>query len=69
MTDDVLEEWYRLAERIAHVPMYEFGEPFTQWEARGKRAHSLVHNQLGRWQTRAKKFPKSNPVEFYKIKG
>lgn len=32
MTDDVLEEWYRLAEHIAHVPTYEFGEPFTQWE-------------------------------------
>lgn len=32
MTDDVLEEWNRLAERIARVPMYEFGEPFTQWE-------------------------------------
>lgn len=32
MTDDVLEEWNRLAERIARVPQYEFGEPFTQWE-------------------------------------
>ncbi len=32
MTDDVLEEWQRLAERIAHVPTYEFGEPFAPWE-------------------------------------
>ena len=31
MTDDVLEEWNRLAERIAHVPTYEFGEPFAPW--------------------------------------
>lgn len=30
--NDVLEEWNRLAERIAHVPTYEFGEPFTPWE-------------------------------------
>lgn len=26
MTDDVLEEWHRLAERIARVPQYDFGK-------------------------------------------
>lgn len=32
MTDDVLEEWHRLADRIARVPRYDFGEPFTPRE-------------------------------------
>lgn len=32
MTGDVLEEWYRLSERIAKVPQYDFGkfEPVTR---------------------------------------
>lgn len=40
MTEDVLEEWQRLADRIAKVPQYNFGKwqpkwgsPFPQWGA------------------------------------
>ena len=39
MKDDVLEEWHRLADRIAKAPQYDFGkwqpkwgQPY-QWEA------------------------------------
>ena len=31
MTNDVLEEWHRLAERIARVPQYDFGKFEPQW--------------------------------------
>ena len=51
MTDDVLEEWYRLAERIARVPQYDFGKfepqwgsPFKPWEESEKRVRLFATN-------------------------
>lgn len=51
MTDAVLEEWYRLAERIARVPQYDFGKfepklgsPFKPWEEPEKRVRLFATN-------------------------
>lgn len=51
MKDDVLEEWHRLAERIARVPQYDFGKfapkwgsPFKPWEEPEKRVRLFATN-------------------------
>lgn len=51
MTDDVLEEWYRLSERIARVPQYDLGKfepkwgsPFKPWEEPEKRVRLFATN-------------------------
>ena len=51
MTDDVLEELYRLAERIARVPQYDFGKfepkwgsPFKPWEEPEKKVRLFATN-------------------------
>ena len=51
MKDDVLEEWYRLAERIARVPQYDFGKfepklgsPFKPWEEPEKKVRLFATN-------------------------
>ena len=51
MTGDVLEEWYRLSERIAKVPQYDFGKfepkldsPFKPWEESEKKVRLFTTN-------------------------
>lgn len=56
MTDDVLEEWHRLAERIARVPQYDvsqydfwkfepkWGSPFKPWEEPEKKVRLFATN-------------------------
>lgn len=56
MTDDVLEEWHRLAERIARVPQYDvsqydfwkfepqWGSPFKSWEESEKKVRLFTTN-------------------------
>ena len=51
MTGDVLEEWYRLSERIAKVPQYDFGKfepklcsPFMPWEESEKKVRLFTTN-------------------------
>lgn len=51
MTDDVLEEWHRLAERIAKAPQYDFGKwqpkwgsPFYQWEEPEEKVRLFATN-------------------------
>lgn len=46
MKDDVLEEWHRLAERIAKAPQYDFGKwqpkwgsPFPLWGVPKEKVH------------------------------
>lgn len=51
MTGDVLEEWYRLSERIAKVSQYDFGKfepklgsPFKPWEESEKKVRLFTTN-------------------------